>query len=190
MTDHTEDPWAWLHEQSARERAPWADVVVTAAYAVTGRRTRGVLTAATFVSNLHFYLPVFVFYLQQRGLNLAEVNALQFVALASTAVFEVPTGVFGDRFGRRRSIVLGMLCLAVSEAMMLTARAFWHFVALQIVLGIGFAFISGSMQALLVDSVAAGPEHDQQVKRAFGSLGAARHLGGIVSFAAAGLRTM
>jgi hypothetical protein len=30
VTDHTEDPWAWLHEQSARERAPWADVVVTA----------------------------------------------------------------------------------------------------------------------------------------------------------------
>jgi hypothetical protein len=30
VTDHTEDPWAWLHEQSAQQRAPWADVVVTA----------------------------------------------------------------------------------------------------------------------------------------------------------------
>jgi MFS family permease len=146
-----------------------------------------VLTAATFVSNLHFYLPVFVFYLQQRGLSLAEVNALQFAALLSTAIFEVPTGIFGDRFGRRTSVVLGTLCLAASEAMMLVAHAFWHFVALQVVLGIGFAFISGSIQAMLVDSIATGPQHDLHVKRALGTVGAARHLGGITSFALAGL---
>lgn len=154
---------------------------------MAGRRTRGAVIAATFVSSLHFYLPVFVFYLRQRDLSLAEINALQFVALLATAVFEVPTGIFGDRFGRKLSIVLGLLCLAASEASMLVAQVFWHFVALQIVLGIGFAFISGSMQALVVDSIPTGPQHDLRVKRALGAMSAARHIGGIVSFAAAGL---
>ena len=143
------------------------------------------LTLAAFVSNLHFYLPVFVFYIQQRGLTLSEINTLQFVPLLTIAFFELPTGVFGDRFGRRRSVALGMICIGFSEACMLIAHAFWQFVLLQLVLGIGFAFISGSMTALLVDSIPLGDTHEAAVKQALGRLGAATRVGGVLSFALA-----
>lgn len=144
------------------------------------------LVLAAFVSNLHFYLPVFVFYLQHRGLTLAEINALQFVPLLTIALFELPTGIFGDRFGRARSVVAGLICIGLSEASMLIAHTFWHFVVLQIVLGIGFAFISGSMTALLVDSVPMGDDHDRTVKRQLGWLSAATRIGGVLSFTLAG----
>jgi len=144
------------------------------------------LVLASFISNLHFYLPVFVFYLQHRGLTLAEINALQFVPLLTIALFELPTGIFGDRFGRARSVMAGLICIGLSEASMLIAHAFWHFVVLQIVLGIGFAFISGSMTALLVDSVPTGDGHDRAVKRQLGWLSASTRIGGVLAFALAG----
>ena len=144
------------------------------------------LILTSFISNLHFYLPVFVFYLQHRGLTLAQVNALQFVPLLTITAFELPTGVFGDRFGRARSVMAGLICIGLSEAAMLIAHQFWHFILLQVVLGIGFAFISGSMTALLVERVPAGDAHDTTVKRQLGWLSAANRIGGVVSFAVAG----
>lgn len=143
------------------------------------------LTLAALVSNLHFYLPVFVFYIQQRGLTLSQINTLQLVPLITIALFEVPTGIFGDRFGRRRSVALGLACVGFSEAGMLIAHAFWQFVLLQLVLGIGFAFISGSMTALLVDSIPSNEARDTNIKRALGRLSAATSVGGVLSFALA-----
>lgn len=150
--------------------------------------TAQIVTLGSFVASLHFYLPVYVFYLQQRGLNLFEVNLLQIAALVSQFIAEVPTGILGDKFGRKRSVMLGLVLLGISEASMLIASQLWHFIALQVVLGFGFAFISGSQQALVIDSIPAGaPERETQVKRALGQLNAASQLGFVVSFAMAGL---
>ncbi len=109
-------------------------------------------------------------------------------ALVSQFIAEVPTGILGDRFGRRRSVVIGLFLLGLSEASMLIASHLWHFIALQVVLGFGFAFISGSQQALVVDSIPQNlPDRDAAVKRALGRLSAASQLGFVVSFAMAGL---
>ncbi len=150
--------------------------------------TARIVTLGAFVASLHFYLPVYVFYLQQRGLNLFEVNLLQIAALASQFIAEVPTGILGDKFGRKRSVVAGLVLLGISEASMLFATALWQFIALQVVLGFGFAFISGSQQALVIDSIPRdAPDHEARVKRALGQLNAASQLGFVTSFAMAGL---
>jgi MFS family permease len=150
--------------------------------------TAQIVTAGAFVAGLHFYLPVYVFFLQGRGLTLFDVNLLQIAALVSQFIAEVPTGILGDRFGRRRSVVIGLVLMGVSEASMLVASHLWHFIALQVVLGFGFAFISGSQQALVIDSLPRDtPDHGAQVKRALGRLGAAQQIGFVISFALAGL---
>jgi hypothetical protein len=150
----------------------------------TSRPSTATLVAlSVFFANLHFYLPVFVFYLQQRGLNLAEVNLLQMTALVTQFLAEVPTGLFGDRFGRKVSVALGLVLMGISEASMLFARELWHFIALQAVLGVSFAFISGSQQALVVDSVPVdAPDRETQIKRGLGKLSAARYIGNVASF--------
>lgn len=150
--------------------------------------TARIVTLGAFVAGLHFYLPVYVFYLQGRGLSLFDVNLLQIAPLLSQFIAEVPTGILGDRFGRRRSVVIGLVLMGVSEASMLIATSLWHFIALQVVLGFGFAFISGSQQALVIDSLPRDlPDHDAQVKRALGRLSAAQQIGFVISFALAGL---
>lgn len=150
--------------------------------------TARIVTLGAFVAGLHFYLPVYVFYLQGRGLNLFDVNLLQIAGIASQFIAEVPTGILGDKFGRKTSVVIGLFLLGLSEASMLIATQLWHFIALQIVLGFGFAFISGSQQALVIDSLPAdAPERDAQIKRTLGRLSAAQQIGFVISFAMAGL---
>lgn len=150
--------------------------------------TARIVTLGAFVAGLHFYLPVYVFYLQGRGLNLFDVNLLQIAGIAAQFIAEVPTGILGDKFGRKHSVVIGLVLMGISEASMLVATQLWHFIALQIVLGFGFAFISGSQQALVIDSLPRdAPDHDAQVKRALGRLSAAQQIGFVISFALAGL---
>jgi MFS family permease len=144
--------------------------------------TLALIVVSEFCGGLHFYLPVFVLYLQQRGLSLFDVNLLQAVALAALFIAEVPTGVLGDRFGRRNSVAIGFALLGISEFSMLFATQLWQFLALQVVLGFGFAFISGSQTAMLIDSL---PE--ARHKRALGLTSAAKQIGFTISFLISGL---
>ena len=150
--------------------------------------TPRILTFGAFVAGLHFYLPVYVFYLQGRGLNLFDVNLLQVAGIAAQFIAEVPTGILGDRFGRKRSVIIGLALLGLGEASMMVSTHLWHFIALSVVTGFGFAFISGSQQALLIDSIPLDlPDREAQTKRALSQLQAATQLGFVVSFAISGL---
>jgi MFS family permease len=144
-------------------------------------RTAALLIAASFVSSLHFYLAVFYFYLEHRGVSLLQANALQIVPLVTTMLAEVPTGIFGDRFGRKLSVAIGLTCVGLSESAMLIANTFAAFAALQALLGVGFAFISGSAQAMLIDSYPDDAERKARTGRALGWHSAAGQLGFVLS---------
>src|SRR6185312_16198003 len=74
------------------------------------------------------------------------------------ALFEVPTGVVADTWGRRRSYLLGAATLLVSTLlylMMWRMRApFWGWATASVLLGLGFTFFSGATEAWLVDALA------------------------------------
>lgn len=74
-------------------------------------------------------------------------------------VFEVPTGVVADTFGRRISYLLGALTLAISTLLYLLMwnihGPFWGWAASSILLGLGFTFFSGALEAWLVDALKA-----------------------------------
>lgn len=78
---------------------------------------------------------------------------------AGMVIFEVPTGVVADTFGRRTSYLLGAITLAVSTLLYLFMwqihGPFWGWAASSILLGLGFTFFSGALEAWLVDALAA-----------------------------------
>jgi MFS family permease len=72
-------------------------------------------------------------------------------------LFEIPTGVVADTMGRRASYILGTLTLATSTFLY---YLLWHlhapFVAwagASMLLGLGFTFFSGAVEAWLVDAL-------------------------------------
>src|SRR3954447_5506617 len=84
---------------------------------------------------------------------------------AGMVLFEVPTGVVADTWGRRASFLIGTLVLGLSTALYLLAwqasAPFWVWAATSMLLGLGFTFFSGATEAWLVDALAyAGYEGD------------------------------
>jgi MFS family permease len=74
-------------------------------------------------------------------------------------LFEVPTGIVADTVGRRMSYLLGTLTLAASTLLYVLlwemGAPFWQWAVVSMLLGLGFTFFSGAVEAWLVDALAA-----------------------------------
>ena len=98
-------------------------------------------------------------FLLDAGLSNLEAFAANAFFTAGMVLFEVPTGIVADTVGRRASYLLGTLTLSGSTLLYVllwqveAAFPLWAFVS--ILLGLGFTFFSGAVEAWLVDALAA-----------------------------------
>lgn len=98
-------------------------------------------------------------FLLDAGLSNLEAFAANAFFTAGMVIFEVPTGVIADTVGRRASYLLGTVTLATSTAlywlMWVWAAPFWAWAIVSVLLGLGFTFFSGAVEAWLVDALRA-----------------------------------
>lgn len=113
---------------------------------------------AAFVGGLAFYTPVAPLFFLNRGVSISTFVMAQAIYSVAVIAAEVPTGLIGDRFGHRRSIILGGLMEAAGIASMLLLQDVSGLFLGYLLLGIGAAFQSGSIEALLYESMREGGE--------------------------------
>src|SRR5918992_3419432 len=98
-------------------------------------------------------------FLLDAGLNNLEAFAANAFFTAGFVLFEIPTGVVADLRGRRVSYLLGVLTLVLSTLLYLlmwyVAAPFWAWALSSMLLGLGFTFFSGAVEAWLADALAA-----------------------------------
>ncbi|MCU0284032.1 MAG: MFS transporter [Candidatus Nanopelagicales bacterium] len=98
-------------------------------------------------------------FLLDAGLSNAQAFAANAFFTLGMILFEIPTGVVADTAGRRRSYLLGTLTLAGSTllywGLWVVEGPFWGWALVSILLGLGFTFFSGAVDAWLVDALAA-----------------------------------
>jgi MFS family permease len=98
-------------------------------------------------------------FLLDAGLSNLEAFAANAFFTAGMVLFEVPTGIVADTVGRRASYLLGTVTLAVSTLLYVLLwqleAPLWAWALVSIVLGLGFTFFSGAVEAWLVDALAA-----------------------------------
>jgi len=96
-------------------------------------------------------------FLLDAGLSNTEAFAANAFFTAGMVLFEVPTGVVADTRGRRTSYLLGTLTLTVSTLLYLlmwrVSAPFWAWALTSVLLGLGFTFFSGAVEAWLVDAL-------------------------------------
>jgi len=96
-------------------------------------------------------------FLLDAGLSNTEAFAANAFFTAGMVLFEVPTGIVADTWGRRPSYLLGSLTLAVTTLLYLAAwqahSPFWVWAVTSLLLGLGFTFFSGATEAWLVDAL-------------------------------------
>src|SRR6187551_1789908 len=98
-------------------------------------------------------------FLLDAGLSNAQAFAANAFFTAGMVLFEVPTGVVADMIGRRAAYPLGTITLAVSTVLSYllweVEAPFWEWAVASALLGLGFTFFSGAVEAWLVDAVTA-----------------------------------
>ena len=96
-------------------------------------------------------------FLLDAGLSNLEAFAANAFYTAGMVVFEVPTGIVADTIGRRASYLLGTLTLTVTTLLYVMLwqleAPFWSWAVISMLLGLGFTFFSGAVEAWLVDAL-------------------------------------
>ena len=107
---------------------------------------------ASFFWTLSFTVAA-VFFVLELGLTPLELVLVGTAMELAVFVFEVPTGIVADTYGRKRSVVLGMLVIGVSFLLVGTAATAVAAIAAYCVWGFGWTFLSGAFDAWLADEV-------------------------------------
>lgn len=96
-------------------------------------------------------------FLLDAGLSNLEAFAANAFFTAGMVLFEIPTGVVADTIGRRVSYMAGTLTLMVTTLLYVLlwqiSGPFWAWALVSLLLGLGFTFFSGAVEAWLVDAL-------------------------------------
>jgi MFS family permease len=118
-----------------------------------------------------FSIPVMTMIWQASGLTHTNIYVLQCVIFAGTALlFELPSGILADVYGRRNILRAGAIISGLGFGLYwLIGRGFASMAVGEVVLGIGFACISGADSALVSDSQIACGQRGEGLLRRFES---------------------
>jgi MFS family permease len=121
------------------------------------------VVSALFTLSASVIWGVNTLFLLDAGLDIFEVFVANAAFTAGMVLFEVPTGVVADTSGRRRSFLLSAATLTVGTlgyvAIAAAGGGLLLFVLASILLGLGFSFYSGAVEAWLVDALNATGHH-------------------------------
>ena len=96
-------------------------------------------------------------FLLNAGLSNTQAFAANAFFTLGFVLFEIPTGVVADLKGRKVSYLLGVLTLTVSTLIYLymwrVSAPFWAWAISSMLLGLGFTFFSGAVEAWLADAL-------------------------------------
>ncbi|ASK62560.1 MFS transporter [Virgibacillus phasianinus] len=112
-----------------------------------------VLFWAELFGSVRFIQPVLALFYFARGLD--EASILWVLLFWSTGVLigEVPTGMFADCYGAKRSFIIGAMLSMISHGMLVFAYDPWMFFASSLLSGFAVTFFSGADEALIYESL-------------------------------------
>ncbi len=125
----------------------------TARIGPRARRNIALLGAFNFCNDFRVYAPIMVVYFAAVTGSFALGTLLFSIAKISAVLFEVPTGVFSDRIGRRLTLLLGQMASLASIASYALGHGFAVLAAGAALEGLAFSFFSGNNDALLYDTL-------------------------------------
>ena len=104
-----------------------------------------------FFKNLRLFDPVLLMYLYQSDVDVFEIGLLYSIREIIVYVFEIPSGVLADRYGKRNELVLCFVFYIISFVLFALGGSFLVFTLAMMLFGLGEAFRSGTHKAMIMD---------------------------------------
>ena len=118
-------------------------------------RNIGLDYVSVFIQNMNMQGCIWVLYLTYCGMNLGQIGILEGIYHITSMLFEVPSGAVADLLGRKKSMIISRVLVAISCFIMLVSKNFWLFALSFFIQALGNNFNSGSEEALIYDSMKA-----------------------------------
>lgn len=99
------------------------------------------------------FSPIAIIYFSQITRSFALGMSIFSIAMLSSAIFEVPTGIFSDLIGRKRTITLGALSSLIAVSFYALGGSYSILIFGAVFEGLSHSFYSGNNNALLYDSL-------------------------------------
>jgi MFS family permease len=97
------------------------------------------------------FVPIFMLFMVNRGLTYSEIGILIAIHYGLFFIFELPTGALADRFGRKNTLVIGLILKILALILFANAWSFWAFVIVEAVLSLSRSMVVGSDSAFIYD---------------------------------------
>ncbi len=105
---------------------------------------------SSFFEGMKFLLPIWLIW-YTRFIPMSTVGLIESIGIILTMFLEVPTGAFADVFGRKTSIIIGKIGIALAAFTVAFATNSTHLIIGSLLWGVAGAFVSGSNTALIYD---------------------------------------
>ena len=107
-----------------------------------------------FLIGFSLFAPLAIIYFSKVSGSYALGASIFGITMLSSAIFEVPTGIWSDMVGRRTTIILGSWARVIAFVLYAIGLSYWWLVAGAILEGISRSFYSGNNDAFLHDTLA------------------------------------
>ncbi len=113
-----------------------------------------ILKLLTFFTYFRLYAAIAIIYFAAVTGSYALGASIFSIITISTALFEIPTGIYSDRIGKRNTVILGAVSAVVALIFYAIGHNFLFLSIGAIFQGLSSSFYSGNNDALLHDSLA------------------------------------
>ncbi|RJQ34152.1 MFS transporter [Candidatus Parcubacteria bacterium] len=102
---------------------------------------------ASFLKNQTYFVPIIVLFFQDLGLSYSQIFWIFTIGSIFSFVLEIPTGIFADLYGKRRSIIISKFLIFVSFILFGFSFDFLSLLLANIIYELGKSFRSGTETA-------------------------------------------
>lgn len=123
------------------------------------RKNIRLLSIFNFLIGFSLFAPLAIIYFSKVSGSFTLGTSVFGIIMLSSAIFEVPTGIWSDKVGRKYTVVLGSWARVTAFIFYAIGLSYWWLVVGAIFEGLSRALYSGNNDALLYDTLA--DEHKQ-----------------------------
>jgi MFS family permease len=117
-----------------------------------------------FLQGFVFYGPIATVFRENRGISIYQIFLIESISMVLIMLFEIPWGIFADKFGYKKTLVISNFIFFISKIVFFKANSFWIFLFERILLSISISGLSGCDTALIYLSL----DKNQNSERVFG----------------------
>lgn len=104
-----------------------------------------------FLKNLRFFEPFLILFFLEGNLSYLQIGLIYSIREVIRNVFEIPSGLVADMFGRRRTMITSFSLYIISFLIYSMSYRYGTLIAATIVFAIGDAFRTGTHKAMIFD---------------------------------------